>query len=83
MRLVSSIMGLNSNYGYGGAECLVMNGKLVADVGSVDEIRRRWGDRATTGSVAGAPEISRKSGLKFIYLRPGQAVYPGFQGTLC
>ncbi|KAG9121846.1 hypothetical protein FRC07_002027 [Ceratobasidium sp. 392] len=62
------------------AECLVVNGKFIADVGSIDEIRRRWGDRATTGPVAGAPEISRKSGLKFIYLRPGQAVYPGFQG---
>ncbi|KAG9105240.1 hypothetical protein FRC07_009463 [Ceratobasidium sp. 392] len=61
------------------AECLVVNGKFIADVGTIDEIRRRWGDRATTGPVAGAPEISRKSGLKFIYLRPGQAVYPGFQ----
>ncbi|KAG8720321.1 hypothetical protein FRC09_009764 [Ceratobasidium sp. 395] len=61
------------------AECLVVNGKSIADVGSVDEIRKRWGDRATTGPVAGAPEISRKNGLKFIYLRPGQAVYPGFQ----
>ncbi|KAG8705795.1 hypothetical protein FRC09_002751 [Ceratobasidium sp. 395] len=61
------------------AECLVVNGKFIADVGSVDEIRRRWGDRATTGPVAGAPEISRKNGLKFIYLKPGQAAYPGFQ----
>ncbi|KAG8703447.1 hypothetical protein FRC08_002837, partial [Ceratobasidium sp. 394] len=61
------------------AECLVVNGKFVADVGSVDEIRRRWGDRATTGPVQGAPEISRKNGLKFIHLQPGQAVYPGFQ----
>ncbi|KAG8740296.1 hypothetical protein FRC10_004514 [Ceratobasidium sp. 414] len=60
-------------------ECLVVNGKFIADVGSVDEIRQRWGDRATTGPVQGAPEISRKSGLKFIHLKPGQAVYPGFQ----
>ncbi|QRW06260.1 amidohydrolase family protein [Ceratobasidium sp. AG-Ba] len=61
------------------AECLVVSGKFIADVGSVDDIRRRWGDRATTGPVIGAPEISRKSGLRFIFLQPGQAVYPGFQ----
>ncbi|CAE6462601.1 unnamed protein product [Rhizoctonia solani] len=60
------------------AECMVINGKFIADIGSVDDIRRRWGDRATTGPVAGAPDVSRKRGLKFIYLEKGQAAYPGF-----
>ncbi|CEL56910.1 hypothetical protein RSOLAG1IB_08188 [Rhizoctonia solani AG-1 IB] len=59
-------------------ECMVINGRFIADTGSVDEIRRRWGDRATTGPVAGAPNVSRKRGLKFIYLEKGQAAYPGF-----
>ncbi|EUC63194.1 amidohydrolase family protein [Rhizoctonia solani AG-3 Rhs1AP] len=59
-------------------ECMVINGKFIADTGSIDEIRQRWGDRATTGPVIGAPAVSRKSGLKFIYLEKGQAAYPGF-----
>ncbi|CAE6542889.1 unnamed protein product [Rhizoctonia solani] len=59
-------------------ECMVINGKFIADTGSIDEIRQRWGDRATTGPVTGAPAVSRKSGLKFIYLEKGQAAYPGF-----
>ncbi|KAF8598486.1 hypothetical protein BDV93DRAFT_451112 [Ceratobasidium sp. AG-I] len=60
-------------------ECIVVNGKFIADVGSTAELRQRWGDRATTGPVKSAPPISSKSGLKFIHLKPGQAVYPGFQ----
>lgn len=60
---------------------MVINGKFIADTGSIDEIRRRWGDRATTGPVTGAPAVSRKSGLKFIYLEKGQAAYPGFHGA--
>ncbi|KAH7337232.1 amidohydrolase family-domain-containing protein [Rhizoctonia solani] len=59
-------------------QCMVIDGKLIADTGSIDEIRGRWGDRATTGPVIGAPAASRKSGLKFIYLEKGQAAYPGF-----
>ncbi|KAJ1303097.1 hypothetical protein OPQ81_011298 [Rhizoctonia solani] len=66
------------NEGDARVECMVINGKFIADTGSIDEIRRRWGDRATTGPVIGAPDVSRKSGLKFIYLEPGQAAYPGF-----
>ncbi|CAE6470089.1 unnamed protein product [Rhizoctonia solani] len=62
-------------------ECMVINGKFIADTGSIDEIRQRWGDRATTGPVIGAPAVSRKSGLKFIYLEKGQAAYPGFHGV--
>ncbi|KAG8748322.1 hypothetical protein FRC11_012046, partial [Ceratobasidium sp. 423] len=66
------------NDGDARVECMVINGKYIADTGSIDEIRRRWGDRATTGPVIGAPGVSRKSGLKFIYLEKGQAAYPGF-----
>lgn len=63
-------------------ECIVVNGKIIADTGSLDKIRQRWGDRATTGPVQDAPAVSRKSGLKFIYLDKGQAIYPGFQGVI-
>ncbi|CAE6461904.1 unnamed protein product [Rhizoctonia solani] len=66
------------NEGDARVECMVINGKFIADTGSIDEIRQRWGDRATTGPVIGAPAVSRKSGLKFIYLEKGQAAYPGF-----
>ncbi|CAE6479302.1 unnamed protein product [Rhizoctonia solani] len=69
---------LVENGTFGRVECMVINEKYIADTGSVDEIRRRWGDRATTGPVTGAPDVSRKSGLKFIYLEKGQAAYPGF-----
>jgi hypothetical protein len=61
---------------------MVVNGKFIADTGSLDEIRQRWGDRATTGPVKNAPAVSRKSGLKFIYLDKDQAAYPGFQGMV-
>ncbi|CAE6496454.1 unnamed protein product [Rhizoctonia solani] len=69
---------LMENGTFGPVECMVINGKFIADTGSIDEIRQRWGDRATTGPVIGAPAVSRKSGLKFIYLEKGQAAYPGF-----
>ncbi|CAE6496675.1 unnamed protein product [Rhizoctonia solani] len=76
-KLMHSVVPME-NGTFGPVECMVINGRFIADTGSIEEIRRRWGDRATTGPVTGAPDVSRKSGLKFIYLEKGQAAYPGF-----
>lgn len=44
------------------------------------EVRSRWGDREHTGPVAGAPQVSAKEGLKFIFVKRGSIVLPGLAG---
>lgn len=76
--------------GEGGVECVVVNDKRVADVGSLGEepthptfkdqlivarVRRRYGDKATIGAVDQAPpEVKKSGGLKIFYLRPGHTL---------
>jgi hypothetical protein len=62
-------------------QCIMVSKKLIADRGSIEEIRSRWGDKNTAG-----PSWRRYgpwarfigSGMKIYYLEPGEAVYPGF-----
>lgn len=50
------------------AECLVVRDGLVADVGSLEDVRRDWGDVEMTGSGRG---------LKIRFLRKGEMMLPG------
>ncbi|KAG8970114.1 hypothetical protein FRC03_011132 [Tulasnella sp. 419] len=60
-------------------ECIVINDGIIVDSGSIKDIRKRWGDRDTTGPVSTAPRTqSYKTGLKIKFLKLGQAAYPGF-----
>ncbi|KAG8864034.1 hypothetical protein FRB96_006907 [Tulasnella sp. 330] len=60
------------------AECIVIHNERIVDRGSKKDVQARWGDMDTTGPVIGAPAVSAKSGLKFKYLKPGEAAFPGF-----
>lgn len=61
-------------------ECVVISNSFVADAGTLDYVRHRWGDAGVTGpgtlSSGGGP--SPKAGVKIKYLESGQAMYPGF-----
>lgn len=61
-------------------ECIVIHNERIADWGTRDDVKQRWGDKDVTGPVVGAPAASAKTGLKFKYLRAGEAAYPGFAG---
>ncbi|KAG8908920.1 hypothetical protein FRB99_000023 [Tulasnella sp. 403] len=59
-------------------ECIVTHKERIMDWGTSKEVRDRWGDKDITGPVPGAPFFSAKTGLKFMYLKKGQAAFPGF-----
>lgn len=62
-------------------QCVVVSKDLVADRGSIDEIRRRWGDKDAAGHSwrrYGPWEGLFRSGVKMYYLEPGEAMFPGF-----
>lgn len=61
-------------------ECIVLHKEKIVDWGSIAHVRQHWGDKDTNGPVVGAPLYSRKTGLKFRYLKNGEAAYPGFTG---
>lgn len=67
--------------GAGAVQCVVVNGKEVVETGSLQHVRRIYGEAGAKGTPAPAeaPEAVRKSGgLKIIYLPPGHTLTPGF-----
>ncbi|KAF8317980.1 hypothetical protein DL93DRAFT_2110170 [Clavulina sp. PMI_390] len=60
--------------------CIVVSDDIIVDRGSLKDVRRRWGDRDTTGPAIepADPANNPRSGTKIFYLRPGEALYPGF-----
>lgn len=61
--------------------CVVVSGDVLVDRGSLVDIRRKWGDKDTTGpatqSYGLADWVKPKDGVKIYYLQPGEAMYPG------
>jgi hypothetical protein len=65
-------------------ECLVTHKDVIVDTGTLADIRRRWGQKDTLGPPStifstskGSPNVP-KEGLKVIFLKDGEAAYPGF-----
>lgn len=59
--------------------CIVISDDVIADRGPLNEIRRHWGDKDTTGPAIEplSPDVP-KSGTKIYFLGAGEALYPGF-----
>lgn len=71
-------------------ECIVVHKKSIIDWGTKEHVKKTWGDRDTIGppllgksdtqkSWALGEEVAKK-GLKFKYLKDGEAAFPGFAG---
>ncbi|KAG8901634.1 hypothetical protein FRC01_009794, partial [Tulasnella sp. 417] len=69
-------------------ECVVVNQKSIVSWGTKEYVKKTWGDRDTVGppllgnsdaqkSWALGEEVAKK-GLKFKYLKDGEAAFPGF-----
>ncbi|GAA5992955.1 hypothetical protein JCM5350_003058 [Sporobolomyces pararoseus] len=48
-------------------QCLVVQNHKITGVGSIEEVREKWGDRETLGN----------DGIKIVWLRKGETVLPG------
>lgn len=69
-------------------DCVVVRGNTIVDRGSVEDVRRVWGDRDTTGPPTYAVNYgfgrwkwgvsTPKTGTKVYFLKSGEALYPGF-----
>jgi hypothetical protein len=67
--------------GSGAVQCVVVADKRVVDTGSLQAVRRAYGEKGAKGTPVpkSAPEAVRKtSGIRIIYLPPGHALTPGF-----
>lgn len=69
-------------------ECIVVHQNSIVDWGTEEYVKKTWGDRDTTGpplvgnsdtqkSWVLSEEVAKK-GLKFKYLKEGEAAFPGF-----
>lgn len=67
--------------GSGAVQCVVVADKRVVDTGSLQAVRRAYGEKGAKGTPVpkSAPEAVRKtSGIRIIYLPPGHSLTPGF-----
>lgn len=67
--------------GAGAAQCVVVSGKKVLATGSLQSVRRKYGEAGTKGTPPPdtAPEAVRKAGgVRILYLPPGHTLTPGF-----
>lgn len=59
-------------------ECIVVRNALIEDRGSLEHIRKRWGDKNLSGPPSSPNPLAPKSGILIKFLKKGQAMYPGF-----
>lgn len=53
--------------------CIVVERGLIAATGSLETVRREWGDIDTTGKLYDG----KGGGIKIIFLKKGELVLPG------
>ncbi|BEJ17099.1 hypothetical protein CspHIS471_0605000 [Cutaneotrichosporon sp. HIS471] len=67
--------------GVGAVQCVVVEGKRVRETGSLQAVRRAYGEKGSSSTPVpkSAPEAVRKtSGIRILYLPPGHSLTPGF-----
>lgn len=67
--------------GAGAVQCVVVEGKEVRETGSLQHVRRTYGEKGAKGVKAPseAPAAVKKTGgIRILYLPPGHTLTPGF-----
>ena len=59
-------------------DCIVVHHDRIADRGTLEDVRRVWGDKMLQGPPVSKNPLAPKSGIVIKFLKEGQALYPGF-----